>query len=118
MEKCTYCVQRIQNAKQDARVAFLQGERSTDMVADGAVQTACQQSCATNAIVFGNLKDEQSKVRRLHYDSDRAYTTLAHLNVRPRTKYLARITNPAEQDDPAGHEGHDENDGHETEHHG
>jgi len=119
MEKCTYCTQRIQNAKQDARVAFLKGETENDMVQDGAIQTACQQSCAANAIVFGNLKDKDAAVRRLQYGSDRAYTTLAHLNIRPRTKYLARITNPLDQGPPDAHgraldEGH--KNGHVNEH--
>ena len=89
MEKCTYCVQRIQAAK----IAASSAGRT---IRDGEIQTACQQVCPTGAIVFGDLADEQSRVRKLHA-SDRAYAMLAELNVRPRTVYLARIRNPNPQ---------------------
>ena len=86
MEKCTYCVQRIQAAKIEAKNAG----RSID---DGEIRTACQQVCPAGAIVFGDLADEQSEVAAL-LGSQRAYGILAELNIRPRTAYLARIRNP------------------------
>ncbi len=84
MEKCTYCVQRIEGARIDARVA---GKKI------GTVQSACQQACPAEAIVFGNLNDPQSKVKRLHQDA-RRYDLLHELGTRPRTAYLVRIRNP------------------------
>lgn len=87
MEKCTYCVQRIQGAKIDAK-------NDRRPVADGEVKTACQQACPTQAIEFGDLNDSQSRVALSHADS-RAYGMLSELNVKPRTKYLARVRNPS-----------------------
>ncbi len=86
MEKCTYCVQRIQRAKIDAKMA----ERPEK---DGDVRTACQQTCPTQAITFGDLKtaDAQVNVRKAN---PRNYVLLAELGNRPRTSYLARIRNP------------------------
>ncbi len=89
MEKCTYCVQRISAAKIARRNA---GEQ----VQDGDVVTACQQACPTQAIAFGDLNDPHSQVRKLH-QNHRAYGVLASLNVRPRTKHLAIVRNPAEE---------------------
>jgi molybdopterin-containing oxidoreductase family iron-sulfur binding subunit len=86
MEKCTYCVQRIQAVKIDAR-----NERRP--IRDGEIQTACQQACPTQAIEFGDLNQPESRVAKAHEDA-RAYAMLAELNVKPRTKYLARIRNP------------------------
>jgi len=86
MEKCTYCVQRIQAAKIEAK-------NRAQTVADGQIRTACQEACPTGAIVFGDLSDATSRVSRLHA-AERAYAILAELNVRPRTWYLARIRNP------------------------
>ena len=88
MEKCTYCVQRISEVKIDKRNA---GES----IKDGDVVTACQQACPTQAIVFGNLNDKTSNVRKLHANK-RAYGVLNDdLNTSPRTKHLARVKNPA-----------------------
>jgi Fe-S-cluster-containing dehydrogenase component len=84
MEKCTYCVQRIEGARIDARVG---GKKI------GFVQSACQQACPAEAIVFGNLNDPQSKVKRLHEDA-RRYDLLHELGTRPRTAYLVKIRNP------------------------
>lgn len=86
MEKCTYCVQRIQNAKIDAR-------NEGRPIRDGEIQTACQQTCPTQAIQFGDLNQKTSRVARQHADP-RAYAMLAELNIKPRTKYLERIRNP------------------------
>jgi molybdopterin-containing oxidoreductase family iron-sulfur binding subunit len=86
MEKCTYCVQRINRARIAADMAGAK-------IADGAVRPACAEACPTQAIVFGDLNDRQSEVRRLR-DHPLDYTLLAELNTRPRTTYLARITNP------------------------
>lgn len=94
MEKCTYCVQRIQRAKIKAHKA------GQERVADGAVQTACQQACPTKAIRFGDLNDPGSSVAR-HVGLSRDYALLAELNIRPRTSYLARVRNPNPELEPA-----------------
>ena len=85
MEKCTYCVQRI-NA---ARIAAKREDRD---IRDGEVVTACQAACPTQAITFGNLKDAKSRVAALKADP-RSYGLLSDLNTRPRTSYLARVRN-------------------------
>ena len=86
MEKCTFCVQRIQNAKIPAKNA----KRALQ---DGEIKTACQETCPTDAIVFGDLNDKKSKAASLH-KLDRAYELLGEFQNRPRVRYLARITNP------------------------
>ena len=85
MEKCTYCVQRIQEVK-------IEADKDNRAIRDGEIQTACQQSCPTNAIIFGNINDRTSEVAKLKSES-RTYGVLADLNTRPRTTYLAEVIN-------------------------
>ncbi|MCA9125751.1 MAG: TAT-variant-translocated molybdopterin oxidoreductase [Planctomycetales bacterium] len=92
MEKCTYCIQRIAAARISAKNGYATGERSTDLVQDGELLTACQATCPTQAIVFGDLNDANSKVSANRRD-DRAYEILAELNLGARTTYLAKIRN-------------------------
>jgi len=86
MEKCTYCVQRIERARIDTRV-------SDKGIHDGDLQTACQQACPAHALTFGNLNDPSSEVSRWHADG-RHYFVLNDIGTRPRTAYLARAKNP------------------------
>jgi molybdopterin-containing oxidoreductase family iron-sulfur binding subunit len=86
MEKCTYCVQRIQRGRIEAQEL---GRR----IGDGEVITACQAVCPTQAITFGDLNDPQARVRAAK-SSPRNYSLLADLNTRPRTTYLAQVRNP------------------------
>jgi MoCo/4Fe-4S cofactor protein with predicted Tat translocation signal len=86
MEKCTYCTQRINRVKIDARLAGRE-------VRDGDVKTACQQACPASAIEFGNLRDPKSRVVQAKADP-RNYALLEELNTKPRTTYLAKVRNP------------------------
>jgi MoCo/4Fe-4S cofactor protein with predicted Tat translocation signal len=85
MEKCSYCTQRIMAAK-------IAADKENREIRDGEVVTACQQACPTNAIVFGNVNDRASAVRKMKLQP-RNYGVLADLNTRPRTTYIAEVLN-------------------------
>lgn len=95
MEKCTYCVQRITAAR-------IASEKEDRQIKDGEIKTACQQTCPTGAITFGNINDPSSRVARLKWENGdrygkrnpRDYQLLAELNTRPRTTYVAAVRNP------------------------
>jgi MoCo/4Fe-4S cofactor protein with predicted Tat translocation signal len=85
MEKCSYCVQRINAAKIDA-------DKENRPIRDGEIVTACQQACPASVITFGNLNDPNSKVAKLNEDK-RMYQVIADQNTRPRTRYIAEVLN-------------------------
>jgi molybdopterin-containing oxidoreductase family iron-sulfur binding subunit len=85
MEKCTYCIQRINRGR-------IEAEKEDRAIRDGEVVTACQAACPTQAIVFGNINDSSSQVAKLKAESTN-YALLAELNTKPRTTYLATVRN-------------------------
>ncbi len=120
MEKCTYCIQRIERAKIGAKVLAAKlgmdtvdappttsqeqeyklgfairqfGDQSKIIVPDGLVTTACAQACPSNAIIFGNVNDTQSKVFQMKNSRVADYLVLGLLNTKPRTSYLPRLRN-------------------------
>ena len=93
MEKCTYCVQRINAAR-------IESEKADRRIADGEIKTACQQTCPTEAIVFGDLNDPKSRVSQTKA-SQLNYGLLDDLNTKPRTTYLAIVRNPNPALEPA-----------------
>ncbi len=86
MEKCTYCVQRISNAR-------IEAEKQDRPIRDGEIVTACESACPSEAIVFGNANDPNSRVAKLK-GQQRNYSILGEINARPRTTYLAAVRNP------------------------
>ena len=90
MEKCTFCVQRIQDGKLNAK-------KERRKLEPDEIQTACSQSCSTGAIVFGDLNNPESTVAKLHAseEKERAFRVLEELNVRPQIAYLTKIRNKA-----------------------
>ncbi len=86
MEKCTYCIQRIETA-------HIEADKDSRRIRDGEVLTACQAACPTQAIRFGDIADPHSQVAKAK-QSPRNYVMLGDLNTRPRTSYLARLRNP------------------------
>jgi molybdopterin-containing oxidoreductase family iron-sulfur binding subunit len=86
MEKCTYCTQRISNVR-------IEAEKRNEPVRDGSIVTACEQACPSQAIVFGNANDPDSRVAKLRAQQ-RNYAIMPELNSRPRTTYLAAVRNP------------------------
>ena len=97
MEKCSYCVQRINAAK-------IEADKENREIRDGEIVTACQQACPASVITFGNLNDKNSKVAKLNQDK-RMYQVLADQNTRPRTRYLAEVlnVNPELEQHPVEH---------------
>jgi molybdopterin-containing oxidoreductase family iron-sulfur binding subunit len=94
MEKCTYCVQRVQNGKIRHKVKMAQAGRPGDVVVpDGTFKVACEQTCPVGAIVFGNILDKDSAVSRAKA-REQDYAVLGYLNVRPRTTYSGKLRNP------------------------
>ncbi|HZU10265.1 MAG TPA: hydrogenase, partial [Pseudacidobacterium sp.] len=85
MEKCSYCIQRINAVK-------IEADKQNRDIRDGEIVTACQQACPTDAIIFGNINDRNSKVRKLK-EQLRSYGVLAGNNTRPRTTYVAEVLN-------------------------
>jgi molybdopterin-containing oxidoreductase family iron-sulfur binding subunit len=86
MEKCTYCIQRVNEGR-------IQAEKEERLLKDGEVVTACQQACPTNAIIFGDIRNEKSLVSQLKREPHN-YGMLTELNTFPRTTYLAKVNNP------------------------
>jgi molybdopterin-containing oxidoreductase family iron-sulfur binding subunit len=119
MEKCTYCVQRINAAKVETKLEDL------DFIPDGYFETACQQACPTSAIVFGDIFDYASGNGRgseiyRRRTSQRTYSLLAYLNTRPRTTHALRVRNPnpalvdSERKEKWEHPFHHGGDGHDS----
>ncbi len=109
MEKCSYCIQRVNAARVETKLQGLPG------IPDGFFQTACQQACPSNSITFGDILDESSKVSKSRA-SQRSYMLLGYLNTRPRTSHMVRVSNPNPKlrtpiEDPFHHGG-----GHESDH--
>ncbi len=115
MEKCSYCIQRVNEARQEVKVKNIwDRDQNTEMgegyeapIPDGFFQVACQQACPSDSIVFGDILDPTSKVSAWR-DNQRSYMVLGYLDTRPRTTHLMRVDNPNEtllaHLDPAGYE--------------
>ncbi|MDP6891092.1 MAG: 4Fe-4S dicluster domain-containing protein, partial [Phycisphaerales bacterium] len=122
MEKCTFCTQRIESAKIAARNAWVKMPEAAKakakrvVIPDGTITPACAQTCPTGALVFGDLMDETSRVAKLQADH-RSYDLLGELNIKPRNRFLARITNPVGGERfPDDFKAHDDDRDHDHEH--
>jgi Fe-S-cluster-containing dehydrogenase component len=97
MEKCSFCIQRVNAARIAAEVEEVRLQQAdpnaSRKIRDGEVVTACQQACPTDAIVFGDINDKNSRVTQLKAQP-RNYGALTELNTRPRTSYIANVINP------------------------
>jgi molybdopterin-containing oxidoreductase family iron-sulfur binding subunit len=93
MEKCTYCVQRISAARIAAKIDQVKTGADQLQIKDGTLVTACQQACPSEAIVFGDINDPNSKVAELKREALN-YGVLSEIGTQPRTTYLARLRNP------------------------
>lgn len=97
MEKCSMCVQRLQEGK-------LEAKKSEAPLKDGAIKTACQQSCPTNAIYFGDLNDANSEIAKLRKEDERNYFILEEIGIKPTVSYLTKVRN-CEETIEEGHAG-------------
>ena len=98
MEKCTFCIQRLQEAK-------LTAKKANTVLEDGKAVTACMQACPTNAIVFGNVKDKNSQITKTRAENDdRVFYVIEQLHTLPNVNYLAKIRNTNEILDIEEHE--------------
>jgi len=93
MEKCSYCIQRINAARIEMNLATGMDPKVKNLVPDGFFQVACQQACPSNAITFGDVLDEHGKVKAMK-DNARSYALLGFINTRPRTSHMLRLMNP------------------------
>jgi molybdopterin-containing oxidoreductase family iron-sulfur binding subunit len=117
MEKCSFCIQRIQDGKLRAKVEEKANGGTFAKPKDGSVQTACQQSCPTGAIVFGDLNDPESAVSKLFRD-ERSFTVLEEVKTLPSVSYLTKIRNvKANEVFTHHHEGGDHHEAPKTEAH-
>jgi Fe-S-cluster-containing dehydrogenase component len=94
MEKCSFCVQRIENAR-------VESKRLGIPISDEAVQTACQQSCPAGAIVFGDINNPESRVSRMLHENPRAFRVLEEIDVDPSVHYLTQVRNSAAENGKA-----------------
>ncbi|MBS0196369.1 MAG: TAT-variant-translocated molybdopterin oxidoreductase [Planctomycetes bacterium] len=93
MEKCSYCIQRINQARIETKLKGIKNEKGEFYTPDGFFQSACQQACPSDAIVFGDLLDSKSRVHATKTNA-RSYQLLGYLNTRPRTSHMVRVMNP------------------------
>ena len=133
IEKCTYCIQRVNEARQEVKIRGIWTEAGqTAPIPDGFFQTACQAACPTDSIVFGDILDPASRVSQTRNNA-RSYMLLGYLNTRPRTTHMMRIDNPNEAllalldpedyehriaHNPLEHHGGGHGEGHDDGHHG